>query len=135
MLRWMASARAVAAQFLRCRRRQPVPGAEDAQLRPPRRLRRFRERATRPPRLTDDERREAAALELVNALLEQIAEGHRRLSTAAAARVHSGDESCPACPGNGHAADGNDRPPPGHTTRYSDEVRRFAAYRDLYQPD
>ena len=135
MWKRLASARAVAAQLLRTRRRQPVPEAEDARLRPPQPPRDVHQSGTRSRGLTDEERREAAALELVSALLEQIAEGCRGRPAADAARVHSRDESCPACPGYGHALDGDDRPPPGHTTRYSDEVRRFAAYRDLYQPD
>lgn len=135
MFRWWASARAVAAQVLRTRRLQPVPEAEDTRLRPPQPPRDVRESGTSSPALSDEERREAAALELVTALLEQIAEGCRERSAADAARVHSRDESCPVCPGYGHAPDGDDRPPPGHTTRYSAEVRRFASYRDLYQPD
>jgi len=135
MLRWLASASAVAALFQWCSRRQPVPEAEDARLCPPRRPRDLPESCTAPPSLIDTERREAAALELVNALLEQIAERCRRHSAAEAARVHSRDESCPAWPTLGHARDGDDKPPAGHTTRYSAEVRSIATYRDLYQPD
>lgn len=135
MLRWLASARAVAAWFQWWRRRQPIPEAEDSQLRPTQRSRDLPESGTSPPSLTDDERREAAALELVNALLEQIAEGCRGHSPAEATRVQSRDEWCPVCPSPGHAFDGHDPPPASHSTRYSAEVRSFATYRDLYQPD
>lgn len=135
MLWWWASASAVAALFKRCWRRQPVPGAEDARLRPPPRSPDLPESQTRSPSLSDEERREEAALELVNALLEQIAERCRGLPAPETARVHSRDESCPRCPSPGHAAGGHPAPPAHHTTRYSDEVRRFASYRDLYQPD
>jgi hypothetical protein len=135
MLGWLASACAVAALFQWCRRRQPVPEAEDTQLRPMQRPRTLPAGGIGPPSLTDEERREAAALELVNALLQQIAKGCSSHPAAQAARVQSRDESCPVCTSPGHAFDGNDPPPANHSTRYSAEVRSFASYRDLYQPD
>jgi len=132
--RW-ASARSAVARFLGSDTRQAVPEADLTLLRPKPEPAGLPENGTRAPCLIDEEPSVAAALELALGLLEEIEAGAPACAAAEQAPVRFRDGPRPECPPPEHQPAEDDDPPAGHTTRYSPAVRRFATYRDLYQPD
>ena len=159
MWRWLASARAVAGLFLKRSSRHALLAQR---VTPPRGFPREGGRAragAQRPRLVYDARVRPEALGGRPPAPPQTRGGLARPSAVAVRSVTVPDGPRQDCPSSGqappapkteaaaqghprpppdarHAASGWDEdPPPGHTTRYSAEVRRVATYRDLYQPD
>jgi RecB family exonuclease len=135
MVAWWASAFAVAALFLACSKRQALRALDLAPFRPVTAHQRIVEADARQPRLADQAWLRPEPLARMQSMLAEAAASRSGPSDAVGLRVHSRDGPCQDCPRSGLAPAGDDEPPAGHTTRYSAEVRSFATYRDLYQPD
>ena len=135
MLAWLASACAVAALFLTQRRRQALQALNVTPFRPGTPQHRCSRHGAQLPRLADDAWLRAEAPDRIPAMLAQIAASPPGPPDLDVSCVYSRDEPCRDCPRSGLEPAGDDEPPPGFTTRYSAEVRSFATYRDLYQPD
>jgi hypothetical protein len=135
MFAWLASACAVAALLLACGRRQALRASDDTPFRPFTPQHKNRGTGAQRPQLSDKARLPDMALERIPSTLAQVAASRSGPPAEEASRVHSRGGLCLDCPPSGLVPAGDDDPPPGHTTRYSAEVRRFATYRDLYQPD